>query len=479
MLITTKVAICIWIVKKLLNHLYSHFKKQIIIYLIMAAGICARYWLRLSLDSAITTSDTSTYISGARSIYFNLLLNEYRPPVYPLCIIASGVFFSWEHLNRGIILLQIIFSLVNVVFTYKLAAMLTGNKLTGYLSALIVAVNFRVFSWDFVILTENLSILIVTMTAYYLVSYLGFEKNRDFSILIGVLLSGIFTKPFFLMLPFVIFFAIILRQIQKKAFDYKLLFRKISVAAFLILFSVFAYSYVNYAQNSFFGITTVGNVNYFGKILQYNMQHMGDNDNLKEDLEYAFKTEKPEHIVHGRYLEPWYFIGTYGWSKDHYKEIGRFSTEIIKKHPLIFIKESSKLTYSLFIYDSPFEDYIADSWIQKAGHKYPALVILRMLTEKIDSLYFFLIICLFDTLIKLIQIKRKGVDGKSFLTGVLLSIVLYHYIISAFFSYGDYCRLLVPCYPLIYIIITVYLVKISSFAYSKSILALKYISIRH
>lgn len=446
-----------------LNYISAFFKKNLVICLILASGLCARFLFYLSIDGAIYTSDSPTYIDGAFSLYYHLWLNEYRPPVYPLGLMAVGILFYWDNMDKGIVILQVFLSLTTILFLYKLLIEAFNSKAIAYVSSFLTAVSFRVFSWDFVVLSENFAIFIVTLVSYYTVRYMKYEKQRDFKRLAALLITAIFTKPFFLLLPLAIFLLLLLRRLFIRDFNFRSFIQKVSLGLSIIYFSVFAYSLVNYAQNVYFGITTVGNVNYLGKVLQYNMEGYGDNEALKEDIKYAFKTEKPEFKVNGKYLEPWHFVGTYGWASGHYMEVGKFAKEIIMRHPVKYIIESTKLTYQLLVLNSPFKDYIAEGALEKAGHTNPVFNSLRSVTENVNLLYILLAVCLLEIIFLPVRFKQGAFSERNFFTFFLMAIVMYHYVISAFFSYGDYCRLLAPCYPVIYSIIGIYLCRFFSF----------------
>ncbi|MCX7708604.1 MAG: glycosyltransferase family 39 protein [Clostridia bacterium] len=435
-------------------------RENIGLMIIIAAGLTARLLFYFSIDGIITTSDSPTYVDAALGLYYHLWLSEYRPPFYPLALVLVGALFTWKSLNISIVVLQIIFSLINIIFVYKLAYEAFEKKTIACLACFLTAVSFRVFSWDFVLLTENLSILIITLITYTVVTYIKYRKRNTFKQLLLLLLAGIFTKPFFLFLPIAVFFIFLIRQSFYHEFEPKHMVKSISTGLAVIYFSVAAYSSVNYAENLFFGISSVGNVNILGKVLQYKMEDLGNNEMLKKDIQYAFNAETPEFKVNGQYLEPWHFIGTYGWARGHYKEVGRFAKEIILKNSTRYILESARLTYRLFVLNSPFKDYIADAAIKKAGHPNRLFMVLRTFTEGVNATYPLLSVCLLEFLLVFILGIRRRISEMHFFAGTLMIIILYHYIISAFLSYGDYCRLLAPCYPLIYTILSLYLVRI-------------------
>ncbi len=434
-------------------------KDRVGLALILLAGMAARLAFYNSIDGAISTSDSPTYVDGAFGLFYHFWLNEYRPPVYPLGIGLMGSMFLWKNLNTSLVLLQVLLSLINVAVVFKLTLEAFGKRVPAYMAALATAVSFRIFSWDFVILSENFAILFATVIAYYMVLYLKYKNVKHLKRLLIFVLLAIFTKPFFLLLPLALLVILFIRQLTAGDLSLRSMVRPLSAGIAAVYLTVFSYCLVNYAQNVYFGITSVGNVNYFGKILQYKMEGLGKNRELIGDIEYAFKVEKPEFKVKGEYLEPWHFVGTYGWTENHYREVGKFAREIILSNPVRYFTESTRLTYQLFVLNSPFKDFIAEYVVERASHPDRFFMGLKKVTGVLDGLYLLLVLGVIELLsLIVLGIKQKKISANFHIITLML-LILYHYFISSFLSYGDYCRLLAPCYPLIYIILCIYLYR--------------------
>lgn len=434
--------------------------------IIIIAGLIIRYSFYNSIDGTITVSDSPTYVDGAMSLYYHLWLNEYRPPVYPLGLMLIGALFTWEKLNIGVIFLQILVSIANIVYAYKLSVEAFKSRFLGYICAFLIAVSFRVYNWDFIILSESFAIFLVTAITYYLIMFLKYNQKKHLKLMVGFTIAAIFNKPFFMVLPIVILAVLILKHFLG-CFDIKRNYKTLIAGMAAIYMSIFLYSALHYAQSSFFGVTSVGNVNLLGKIMQYNMEDLGKNQAIINDIKHALETESPERIVNGKYLEPWHFVGTYGWTQNHYHEVGKFAKDIILRHPVKFTQKSLALAYRLFVHRSPFRDFIADVALIRADRPQQLMTTVRRSTEAIDSLYVLLILCFFEVIYTIIKLLRKREANKESIWIIpIFAIILYHYIISAFFSYGDYCRLLVPSYSLIYLIICMYLYRLTAFSIS-------------
>lgn len=457
----------------------QRLKRFFPLFIILLSSLFARYLFYLSIDEPIQISDSPTYIDGAMSLYYHVGFSEYRPPVYPLILMVLGVTYLWKNLPTSIVILQVILSMICVLYVYKLVEEVFQKKFLSFFTALMVSLSFSIYRWDFMVLTESISILQVTLISYLLVMYFKYRKPAHMRVMLLLLFTSIFTKPFFLLLPVLVITLIGLelvftKYIYKKPVEIRPIAKTLIRGFCVIYLSVFLYSAINFAENFYFGFSSVGNVNTFGKVLQYNMEDYGMDKELVNDIKTAFKTENQNFIVEGKFLEPWHFIGIYGWNKQHYQAVAKFSKDIIQRHPLEYLCKSLKLTKELFVLKSPFKDYIADGALSKANHPNPIMLLLKSFTQKFEMLYILMIVSLFEMIYLFIFRKKERLQKDGFITFALLSIVLYHYFISAFLSYGDYCRLLAPSYTLIYIILCFY-----TYRFTVSVLQLGVCSARY
>lgn len=425
-------------------------------------GATVRILFFKSIDGPILISDSETYIGGAKNLLPYLRLDEYRPPIYLLQLALCGLLFTWQNLLTAAVILQSIIGLFTVVILYKLVLEAFENRAAAYISAFSAAISITIYCWDFMLLTENLSIFLVTLLAYYLVLYLKYSNIRHLKILAVIQVVLVFTKPFFLALPILMLLIFTIKQFFTGGFRFNTHFKTALLGLAGIFLSVLIYSGINQFQHSFFGITTVGKVNTFGKILQYGMSEYGDNKKLAGDIREAFSNTPEQYIVEGRFPEPWHFIGSYGWNTGHYSEIGKFARSIMLKKPAEYMFKSVKLTGSLLV-QSPFKDFIAESEIIKAGHPNKIMLAFKKAAQAFDLLYILILLPAVEILFLLIFRREKLLKGKGFLLLGIFLLILYHYLVSAFFSYGDYCRLLAPSYPLIYAVIALYTARLCQF----------------
>jgi len=432
---------------------------------IMASGAGIRILLYKSLGKAIEVSDTPTYLDCAMSLYYHLGLSEYRPPVYPLGIMLMGTKYGWANLSRVMPYLQSLIGLANVVIIFKLVHEAFKNRTMSYIVSFMCAIGFSIYNWDLVLLSENFSILFATSIIYNLVLFFNRKVNKYLYFSFFWTFTAIYTKPFFLLFPLVIPVLVAVRYLLLKDIQIKNLLKPLILCISIIYGSIFLYSGLHYAQTGYFGFSSVGNVNLLGKVMQYDMAKYIPE--LEADVEKAMNNENQWLIVDGKFPEPWNFVGKYGYRENHYEEAGKYAKKIILGHPFEFMIKSTGLTFQL-IQENPFKDYIAVNALANSENKSKLLTEIKKITDYFENLYPLILLSVLEC-IYLIFFAGKSTKEKMFPFILIVAAVLYHYAIAAFFSYGDYPRLLAPSYCLIYIIMAIYPARFISFLMIRTI----------
>ena len=430
------------------------------IFWVLFVGIVIRivYYLSINQD-IIYYSDSWTYLNCAKVMGERFYIDVYRPPVYPLVLLLCALVFSWDRFFIGLIIIQVFLSMISTVLIYKIGLIISNNKPVSLLAALVVNISISTFGWDFMIMSENFSIFLITLITYTLLKYFQTQNIKYLYALAADLLLLVFTKPFFIGLPiFIIIIFILYYPLNKVKYHSRPLFT-FTISICLIYAFVFGYCTLNNKINGFYGITSVSNVNCFGKILQYKMEAYGDNTKLKDDINNAYISTPKDNLVRGEYLEPWGFLGKYGWANNNYFEPGRFSSSIIKNNLILYITNSLQLTANLMIELNPFRDFIAINAIDNNSIYSRFINMASVILSPINSLYFLIPLFLLELLIYIAAFKISYIKSHIGPLIVLL-LILYHYLMSAFFSYGDYCRLLAPSYYLIYLLMIFNLFRI-------------------
>jgi hypothetical protein len=428
-------------------------RSHLLLILIIILGLTIQLLYYLSIhQKVIMVSDSWTYLNGAKMMQKGFYIDVYRPPVYLLILLLFGTLMTWEKYYIGVILFQVFLSILDSILIYRISNIITNKKSIGLITALMVNLSMSIYGWNFMIMTESLSIFLVTLITFLAIKYFQ-SPEKAYSIpLIFTLIVAIFTKPFFLFLPILLVIIYLIKYFLIPDLKYKAHFKEIALSLILIYGLVLIYSTINFLQNGYFGITSVSNVNCFGKVLQYQLEDKGSNIKLINDINNAYASTPKDNLISKYYLEPWNFIGKYGWEKNNYSEIGKYSSSIIKKEFLSYTTKSLLLTLKLMIFTDPFKDFIAINHL--SYNELPSKVVKSVYNffSIIGELYFILIL-VFLVFLSYIFLLRIDLITKHFNLLIITLLIIYHYLVSAFFSYGDYCRLLAPCYVLLYFLI--------------------------
>ena len=230
--------------KGILFWAYSNPIKTIIIVAILVRV------LLFSLYQYVTIyPDSEDYIFLAKQM-LNFDLRGYnggRSPGYPMLLcLADGM-------SVVTVVYQMIIGIVTLIFIYKTLLIINVKKNLALTITLLFSCYIPTIFFEFAILTESLTFLFVTLIFY---TYFGITMQKRIGILSYLLLSLlcgylVIIKPFYILIPVLLFVFLILHNSRFRTILSKYLF----VLLFpLILF--LGWSYVNKANTGYFVPTT-------------------------------------------------------------------------------------------------------------------------------------------------------------------------------------------------------------------------------
>lgn len=152
----------------------------------------------------ITQPDSNSYLAPAQSLLSQHSFYEMfeRTPGYPLFI--AGLFWLLGHHLTAIIVAQIVLSTALILEAFFIAKRLFSNHVAR-LSALLIAINTLIFSYNLMILSETLFVVLIGaafLSGVYLFS--GAQKSLLWTFLLGLFLAlSTWTRPinYYLILP--------------------------------------------------------------------------------------------------------------------------------------------------------------------------------------------------------------------------------------------------------------------------------------
>lgn len=197
-------------------------------------------------------------------------VNAFRLPIYPLFLLLVYLIAGQGNLMAVSILQGFLF-LCATGEIYLLALLITRKKWLAFFIGLLVGTSFTLISYIKPIMTEGLSLWLLTTIMLCTVTFLQTFRPRFFWIGSVCLLCLLFTRPEWIFLPCLLSFFIITES-RKQPGARMIFWRTLCVTAILYVF-IGGYIIANTLINHVASLSTVSNMNLIGKVLQYHMQN--------------------------------------------------------------------------------------------------------------------------------------------------------------------------------------------------------------
>ena len=169
-----------------------------------------------------------------------------RSPGYPLLLAATNVSYLFT------VILQSALGIASLILTYKMALIVGINKKTSLFISLGLSCYIPIVFFEFAILSETLTLFIVT-AIFYLYFLILSETKRDIYSRLLIIACGflILIKPFYIFLPILLFILLFFNRIPKREVLFKYIYIVIIPIALF-----FGWSYVNKINTGYFTSTT-------------------------------------------------------------------------------------------------------------------------------------------------------------------------------------------------------------------------------
>lgn len=302
---------------------------------IVAVGLILRLLTALLYQHISVYPDSNGYIElTERVLSWNLHgYQGERSLGYPLlmCLANGSLLVS--------VIFQLAIGIVTLVFAYKTLLIINVRKRIALIVTLLIACYVPNIYFEFAILTESLTQFILTLIFY---TYFGITMQKRTGILSYLLLSlscGYLTliKPFYILLPGVLFFFLILHDHRLKNIIYKY--------AFILAFPAFiglGWSYINMVNTGYFVPTT-----YYGYNIAQNCVSFAEktSDEYK-DIGNIYAKYRDKNIAGGKNIsmsiwEAYDEIETETKLSfvDLSKKLYDYSITTIKQNPKAYLKQ--------------------------------------------------------------------------------------------------------------------------------------------
>lgn len=273
------------------------------------------------------------------------IVDATRLPFYPLFIALIYTFAGQGNLQAVGVVQGMLFVLMAVEFYIFVALMFKRSRL-AFLIALLVSSNPILLSFCKPIMTEGISLWLLTTILLFSII---FVQTRNHFAFWGTLLFTLFlcfTRPEWQFFPVLLYGYFCVLAFKKTGWK-GLLVRSI-ICLGLIYTSMGLYIVANSRINGYMGLTAIENFNWAGKIMQYKMydQAPPEYQDIGTRIAYYLEVEK-------RPLSPYQFLRTApDLQVDHANRLGDFGQKTALSQPLKF------LVYSIKPFFLSFTDYV-------------------------------------------------------------------------------------------------------------------------
>jgi hypothetical protein len=320
-----------WFIRDWRAHKYCFFGALL---LVITVSMTVVYYVdspRVAFDA-----DTPAYVLVAERLYTHpfLLVDAWRLPGYPL-LMAFVYSFAGYHNWMAVSATQDVLFVLATMEIYVLAILVFKRTWMAFLIGLIVGTNVVLLAYVKPIMSEGLSLWLLTTLALMVVLFIRHLRIPAFWIVVVCMVLLLFTRPEWLYLPVPLFGYFLLASIRRGSF--KRVFINVLIALACIYALVGIYVVVNAQVNHYPGLTAIENFNLMGKVLQYNMQD-------EAPPEYAQISRQLDSLVVRVDTDPYHVLPYIpALSKDDDLAAGTFARTIILHHPVEYLVKSVAL----------------------------------------------------------------------------------------------------------------------------------------
>lgn len=397
---------------------------------IVIAGLFIRILIAILYGHITLYPDSRDYFDLAeRLLNFNLAEYEgQRPPGYPLLLSIAGL----SHI--AVVILQLVMGICTLVYAYKTIVLLGIKQQLALIITLVITCYLPAVFFEFAILTETLTLLVIT-----LIFYLFFRTTREdqnsashyirLAILCGYL---VMIKMFYIYLPCVLFIILLCHNYKSIKTDID----KFVLILLIPLLIFFGWSHINkintgyFTSSTFYGFNIAQNCVWFAENTTPEYQEIGDiyasyryNDSKEKEVAMTIWEAYPE------------LRAKTGLSfSDLSKKLYDYSIVTIKKNPIKYLEQVS-ISWCDFWKTSLYWETYSFSVPQASNYIIYICFIERMLLQLVKVLFVLLI-----PYNILVAFRRKKITPP-----VIITIVVFAAsIIQAFATYGTNSRFSYP-----------------------------------
>jgi hypothetical protein len=277
------------------------------------------------------TVDTPGYLSALQHLQaMGNPVDFFRLPTYPLFLLIIYTLTGQGNLMAVSIVQGVLFVCATAEL-YMLTLLVTRQKWVAFFVGLLVGTNVILISYIKPIMTEGLSLWLLTTTLLMAVLFLQTLRYRFFWLASLCLFFLMFTRPEWIFLPCLLFAYLLLTTRKKLA--RRTIILHTAGALLLIYGCLGAYIVANKVINGVASLSIVSDMNIIGKMIQYRMQ---DETPYNPYLSHAF-----DQFIREGITSPYQILGLAPeLGGRHLQETADFARAIILHHPVQFLLDS-------------------------------------------------------------------------------------------------------------------------------------------
>ena len=293
------------------------------LYLVLVATLIGQLTTLVGHPFILTTPDSPTYINFAQRIMHGHWFDNQRTPVYPALLAVAAALFGTHQLG-AVISIQIGLTVAAIYEIYVLVWRLCERRWMAALVASAVGLNLFMLQWERFILTECLTFWEAVTLFVLFERYLRTQRWGYFVGITVLCILSIFTRPSNVFLPLILFTVLGMWQLVHRVSWQRW---AACVLALTFMYSLVGlYAHGNGTQTGYYGLSIIGDVNLFGKVLEYHMQN-----------EWSDPRNAPLGSAVSAYaqqggIDPYVYLRTHGYSYQLYLQLGPYDHDVISHH---------------------------------------------------------------------------------------------------------------------------------------------------
>jgi len=420
-----------------------NIKNIVPIVLVFLVALAVRAIYFTALHSIAIYPDSVEYLSSAQKIE-SFKIDVSRVPIYPLFIQVASQILSGFSMERATVLLQMVTSSIGVVLVFLISRNLFKSTIKAFIVSIFCAVSVCLINWDFLVLTESLSIFLVLLLLLSFMMYM--RKKSVVYMIMAFVISGLmmFIRPFYIAFPIMVLMAFLLYGFLESRVRQVVVTGVLAIA--VIYTCLIGYMYLNMTQNKYFGISDVSVINSLGKVLQYDMYDLGGNIKIKELIKKDIESNN------GKLPYPKVFIYEHGFNTNNYSEISDFTKGIMLKHPYMYVSKTVEYMLKGISGSTVFTDYNTQNY--KANWPKSLFNAVNNL-PLVNNFFVIVALILFESAAIIYQAIKKRYYNWNWIFVIL--IIVYQFGMAIIGADGEFARLVAPTYILLFLIMFKYL----------------------